>query len=144
MAKYDKHGMEGSRTYTSWCLMKQRCGNPNNDRYAAYGGKGITYDPKWAVFTGFFEDMGERPEGTSIDRIDNEGNYCKENCRWATRAEQDRNKAQTKMWTYNGKTMCQQDWAAHLGINQQTLSERDKRGWPVERILATPGRGRKS
>jgi hypothetical protein len=144
MAKYDKHGRKAALLTQHGVLCVSVVTIQTTTDTTNMEEKGITYHPRWQIFTNFLEDMGERPEGTTIDRIDNEGNYCKENCRWATRAEQDRNKAQTKMWTYNGKTMCQQDWAAYLGINQQTLSMRDKKGWPIERILSTPGRGRKS
>lgn len=79
------------REYHSWNCMKNRCNNSNLKEYKNYGGRGITYDPKWETFEGFYEDMGERPENTSLDRIDVNGNYCKENCRWATKEEQQRN-----------------------------------------------------
>jgi hypothetical protein len=68
--------------------MKARCNNKNHEFYHRYGGRGITYDPKWETFEGFYEDMGEKPgKGWDIDRIDNDGNYCKENCQWLTRSE---------------------------------------------------------
>lgn len=73
-------------------MMKQRCSNINHDSYESYGGRGITYDPKWELFTGFFEDMGERPESMSLDRIDVNKGYCKDNCKWSTSGEQAFNK----------------------------------------------------
>ena len=85
------HGMEGTRTYRSWDGMLQRCHNPRNPRYPDYGGRGITVCERWCSFANFYADMGERPEGTSIDRIDNDGNYELGNCRWATASEQQRN-----------------------------------------------------
>lgn len=86
------HGMYGTRTYESWAKMKQRCLNPKTDHYADYGGRGITVCDKWHTFEGFFEDMGVRPEGMSLDRWPEvNGNYCKDNCRWATQEQQVRN-----------------------------------------------------
>lgn len=87
-----KHGMHRSVEYQAWLGMRQRCSNPNDARYADYGGRGITVCARWSVFANFFSDMGERSDGLSLDRIDNEGNYEPGNCRWATRSEQQLNK----------------------------------------------------
>jgi hypothetical protein len=80
-----------SPTYNSWACMKCRCDCKNTPYYKDYGGRGITYSEKWATFKGFLDDMGERPEGCTLDRIDVNGNYCKENCRWATKSQQQHN-----------------------------------------------------
>ena len=79
------------KEYRSWNNMKNRCNNPKLKEYKNYGGRGITYDSRWEDFREFFKDMGKRPEGTTLDRIDVDKNYCKENCRWATKEEQQRN-----------------------------------------------------
>ena len=78
--------------YKSWRAMKTRCNNPNHNRYKFYGGRGISYDPKWENFLGFVEDMGERPEGLTLDRVDVDGSYSAENCRWATYSQQNSNR----------------------------------------------------
>lgn len=80
-----KHGHSGKKYYYVWQQLKDRCTNPSNVRYPRYGGRGIVYDTKWDTFEGFWEDMRESyQEGLTIDRIDNDGNYCKNNCAWIT------------------------------------------------------------
>lgn len=91
------------RAYTTWEAMKQRCLNENNTSYKYYGGNGISVCEKWLEFEGFFEDMGERPSGMSLDRIDPKGNYTADNCRWTTHSEQAFNTKQQKNNT-SGKT----------------------------------------
>lgn len=79
-------------TYLSWVAMKQRCLNPHHESYKDYGGRGIEIDSRWMNFDEFIFDMGKRPHGKTLDRIDVNGNYCKENCRWATAKMQSRNR----------------------------------------------------
>ena len=79
------------RTYGVWAVMKDRCHNERNESYKNYGGRGITYSPSWKSFDNFLADMGLAPLGLTLDRIDNDGNYCKENCRWTDRATQTKN-----------------------------------------------------
>lgn len=92
-----KHGMDGTKIYSIWSHMKQRCYSPNNTNYKNYGGRGIKVCDRWLnSFANFLEDMSCHPKFLSLDRIDNDGNYCKENCRWATRKEQGNNKRNSR------------------------------------------------
>lgn len=90
-AKPTAHGMVGSGVYTSWYAMKRRVLNPNNKYFYLYGGRGVTICPRWMDFKNFYADMGDRPEGLTLERIDPEGNYEPGNCKWATWSEQRRN-----------------------------------------------------
>lgn len=88
-----KHGMAGTREYNTWAGMLARCSDPTHNRWHRYGGRGITVCDRWQDFTKFYEDMGPRPEGCSLDRINNDGPYEKGNCRWAEPKEQGQNKS---------------------------------------------------
>lgn len=127
-------------SYNSWYGLKRRCDCPNQTGYERYGGRGITYDPKWKTFEGFYEDMGDRPgPNYDLDRINNNGNYCKENCRWITHSENCKNRGgrrSTRLYTFNGKTMCIADWAREIGIAPQSLQKRLNKGWPLELALS--------
>jgi hypothetical protein len=141
------HGDSDSRTHRIWRAMKTRCSNPRASNYAIYGGRGITVCQAWCdSYEQFLTDMGKCPDGCSIDRIDNSGNYEPGNCRWATRAEQNRNRRDNVMLTFSGKTMCLTDWASHLGMLERTLRNRIKHyGWSTEEALTVPvGLGKRS
>jgi hypothetical protein len=126
--------------YSSWSAMKNRCDNKTHVAYARYGGRGITYDTRWREFKNFLEDMGHKPSANmELDRIDNNKNYCKENCRWATKKEQTRNRGgarATRLYTYEGKTMCIKDWADYVGITPQSMQKRLNNGWPLEKAFS--------
>lgn len=128
-----------SQTYQSWNSMIQRCTNPNNISYPDYGGRGIKVCKRWKnSFENFLADMGEAPEGYQTDRINNNGNYCKSNCRWATPKENSRNRRNNRMVTHKGKTQCLSIWAEEFDIYYGTLKWRLNNGWPTERALTTP------
>lgn len=135
-----RHGMHSTPTYKSWQAMKQRCSNPNAPDFVRYGARGISYDPAWEDFENFYRDMGDRPEGCSLERKDNDGNYDRVNCKWETPHKQTRNRRDTRLLSFRGKTQCLLDWAADLGIPRSTLNNRIHRGWPVERALSGPRR----
>ena len=129
------HGMSGTPTHQSWTHMKQRTTNPNNDRYKDYGGRGIILCDKWKTFEGFLEDMGPRPDGTSIGRRDNNRGYFKGNCRWETREQQQRNRSVNRMIEYKGEILCVAAWAEKLNLPYSCLSTRINRGWSIERAV---------
>jgi len=134
---YKKHGR--SRTYKTWESMLERCLNPNCKCYDRYGGRGITVCDRWRDFEDFLADMGERPEGHSIDRINNALGYFPGNCRWATTKEQNRNMRTTRWLTFGGKTKCLGEWAEIMGINRGTLRTRIVQlGWSVAEALTRP------
>lgn len=135
-----KHGMSRTKTYKAWMSMKGRCLNPSYGNYANYGGRGIKVCDRWLEsFENFLADMGEAPRGTSIDRIDNDGHYTPENCRWATDSEQQNNKRDTVLLTANGKTQTINEWAKETGLDVALIRNRIKRhGWSVEKAINTP------
>ncbi len=127
--------MKDIRMHKNWSDMKQRCFNKNNPRYKDWGGRGITICKRWMKFENFLADMGERPKGKSLDRIDNNGNYCKENCRWATRKEQQNNTRQNRIITYKGKTQNLTQWAKELKIDRQKLTNMINSGKSMEKVI---------
>lgn len=120
-----KHGQYLSNAYTSWECMKQRCLNVKNKKYKNYGGRGITVCERWMEFKNFIEDMGDRPKFSSLERIDVNGNYCKENCKWShSQEEQQNNRRDNKYFTYKSKTKKLKEWSRVTGINYSTLRSR--------------------
>ncbi len=127
-----RHGGYGSGAHTSWGLMLARCRNKNCPSYPIYGGRGITVCERWNSFANFRQDMGERPKGMTLDRIDNNGNYEPGNVRWASRAEQSRNTRRNRIFSLGGKDQCLKDWAAEVGIHYETLRSRLAAGLTLE------------
>lgn len=138
-AKLTKHGMDNTPTYRTWHGMKNRCLNPKATGYENYGGRGISICEKWMTFEGFLDDMGIRPEGTTLERKNNDLGYCKDNCKWATRIEQGANMRTNINFTINGETKCVSEWARIHGINKDTLGSRIKSGWDLDDLF-TPSR----
>lgn len=122
--------------------MKQRCDYAGSENYHLYGGRGITYDPQWSHYLNFLADMGRRPPGTTLDRLDSNGNYTKDNCRWATRAQQNNNRRNTRMITAFGETKTITDWSLELSIPAQRIRDRYTHGWRGEACFTTHKRGR--
>lgn len=142
-----KHGMTGTPLWGKWISMIQRCTDTKHHKYPIYGGRGIKISKEWRNFKNFYNDMFASYElhlkkygtkNTTLDRIDNNGNYNKENCRWATQVEQALNRNQKVIITFRGQTKNMSQWADEFGINRPTLHMRIKKyGWSVERALTT-------
>jgi hypothetical protein len=131
------HGQANSKEYLIWQNMKKRCYNQNQKYYNRYGGRGITVCDRWLnSFENFFADMGKCPEGCSVDRINNDGNYCPENCRWATQTEQQNNKSNNIFLTIYGKTMSLTEWLkVNPYANKKAVRSRLRRGWTHKQAL---------
>jgi transposase len=121
-----------------WAGIIQRCYNPDYPAYKWYGARGIGVCERWLNPLNFIVDVGQPPSGMSLDRINNDGDYSPENCRWATREQQNENTRRVKLISYMGKTQSIKQWAKDYNISPPRLSERLRRGWPMSRALATP------
>jgi hypothetical protein len=130
-----------------YASMQQRCCNPSNKAFHNYGGRGIKVCDRWSGpsgFQNFLEDMGRRPSSDhSLDRIDVNGDYCPENCRWATRMEQANNRRTCKYLEHQGKTQTISQWCRELDLCKSLTRHRLQAGWSVEEALTTPVEPRK-
>lgn len=146
-----KHGFASfkkeQRFYRIYRKIVARCGDNSQHLFERYGGRGIKC--LWESFEQFRDDMYESylahvskygEKNTLIDRINNDGNYCKENCKWNTYRDQSRNTSRNRVLTFRGVSMCLQDWSLRAGINNSTLTGRLNRGWSVEKSLTIPVR----
>lgn len=143
VAQTTKHGMTNSMTYKTWSGMLSRCRTTSATGYENYGGRGIRVCDRWLDFNNFLEDMGEKPAGMSIDRINSNGDYEPGNCQWSTRKEQNRNQRRNVELTHEGRSQCISAWAEELGFEEATIRARLSRGWSVDMALSTPIRGHK-
>lgn len=127
-----KHGCSRRKSKTAeyriWGSMLNRCNNPKNPAYPRYGGRGITVCDRWHTFDNFLQDMGVRPQGTSLDRINNNKGYCAENCKWSTQSEQQNNKSSCRYLAIDGVTKTIRQWSKETGINPATIAHRLNRG----------------
>lgn len=132
------HGLSRSKEHNAWKKMRSRCLNPNDNGFKFWGGRGIKICSRWAHdFSAFFEDMGICPNsGYSIDRIDNNGDYSPENCRWASPKEQARNTRKNIILEIDGESLCLAAWSEKTGIPYHTLYGRVQRGWPKDRVIS--------
>ena len=140
-----KHGGTRTRLYSVWNGMHQRCYNPNNERYSSYGGRGIRVCAEWDDFATFrdwalsagYDESASYGECT-LDRINVNGNYGPDNCRWVNEAVQSRNRTTNIYLTYKGETNVLKDWARMLKTDGQVLKRRIEKGWTPEQIIETP------
>ena len=141
-----KHGLSKSKIYKVWCSMKARCNNPHGESYKNYGSRGITICDRWNGpdgFKNFYADMGEAPRGMSLDRIDNDKGYSPENCRWATRKQQQNNTRSNRYITMNGQTKTIHEWCDEYGIDYETVRRRiDTYHWTEQEAITTPVYGK--
>lgn len=130
------HHMSNTPTWNTYRRMMERCYYPRKDSYPKYGGRGIAVCSRWREsFENFFADMGTRPDDCTLDRIDNDGPYSPENCRWATSIEQMNNRTNNVFVTYEGKTLTATQWSRIVGIPVSTIRSRIRRGWTAEQTL---------
>lgn len=134
--------MTKTRTYQAWVHMKQRCADPRTPKYPLYGGRGIVVCARWMnSFPNFLADLGERPSPRhSLDRLNGDGPYSPENCRWATPEEQWQTRRDAKPLMHAGRSQLLPAWAVEVGIPYGVLQQRLRNGWTVERALTTPVR----
>ncbi len=133
------HGLSHRAEYQIWCGMKQRCEYPPHICYARYGGRGIRVCERWQDFAAFLADMGPRPSTKhSLDRIDSNGDYSPDNCRWSTSSEQASNTRRTRLVTFRGETLPASHWADRLGLDRNMVLRRIREGWSAERALTEP------
>ena len=134
--KSTTHGMSESTEHSIWSAMKKRCFDPKSSDYPRYGGRGITVCERWKdSFSNFYADMGSKPEGCSIDRIDFDGNYEPMNCKWSTHIEQANNKSNNCWYEYGDERHTIAEWSRISGLPYSFLNNRLKKGMPMPYAL---------
>ena len=145
-----KHKGRYTRLYIVWCNMKGRCYNPNNKRYKNYGARGITVCEEWRENFGAFKEWAEnngyeenaKRGDNTIDRIDNNKNYCPENCRWVSNKQQANNKSTNIFINYKSRTKTLAEWSEEIGLKPDTIKNRIKKGWSIEKTFETKASGK--
>ena len=132
------HGMSHYSGIKTWQGMLSRCNKPTDKDYARYGGRGIKICDRWLDPRNFADDMGDKPAGCSLDRIDPNGDYCPENCKWATSAEQGANKRNNRKITHDGQTLHLSEWCRRLGVKPSTVLNRLNSGMDPSNALTLP------
>ena len=133
-----KHGKSRTLTYNVWKQIFQRCENPKSPSYKNYGARGITVDPSWRDFETFVADMGDCPEGFSIERVNNNGPYCKSNCEWATSKTQRNNTRRNRRLKAFGREQTLMQWVEEFNVPWDRVRSRLRYGWTLEQALTEP------
>jgi len=137
--KHKRHGLSKSKIYGVWKNMRKRCYCKTSCDYYLYGARGITVCDSWLHFDNFYADMGDLPFVVAqLDRIDSNGNYCPENCKWSTPTENVRNRRDNRLIEFNGETRCMTEWEELLGMPRNMIYSRMKLGWDVNKTMTTP------
>lgn len=137
--KLRTHGLSKHPLWSTWRLMNERCYKPSDQAYERYGGRGIKVCERWKnSIQSFIDDMGQKPPGSQLDRINNDGDYCPENCRWATPTTQANNRRSNSIIFYKGRAQTIMEWSRELGMSRRNISARYNKGWTAERIFETP------
>lgn len=135
---FHEQGVRRRQWYRCWLGLRSRCNDPGSKDFPNYGGRGIRVCARWDDPFAFYADMGDPPSGASIDRIDNDGPYSPENCRWASVKQQARNRRTSTYLTLGGRTMTVAEWAAEIGVTPTALHKRASKGWGDAQVLLTP------
>lgn len=130
-----KHGKEGTRIYNTWAQMLSRCNNPKAQSYPHYGAKGIKVCDRWKDFSNFYADMGDIPEGKTLDRVDGRKGYEPTNCKWSTHKEQARNKSTSKLFPWEGRMITAAEIAEINGMKRKVVENRLRLGMSMEDAL---------
>ena len=132
------HGARHTPAFSVWRNMRVRCDSPKSKYFSDYGGRGIKVCDRWQSFPNFLADMGQPPTGMTLERKDNALGYCKDNCEWATRVSQARNRRSNRVIEWKGQSKSLAEWAEVTGLKRATIAWRLDQGWTPDLALTTP------